>query len=42
MSELSKYVVEHFDEGSAIVILQFGRVKYYTGSDGRGKYVYLF
>ncbi|XP_076884108.1 uncharacterized protein LOC143533131 [Bidens hawaiensis] len=35
VSELSKYVIEHFDEGHAIVILQFGRVKYYTGSDGK-------
>ncbi|XP_076895258.1 replication protein A 70 kDa DNA-binding subunit B-like [Bidens hawaiensis] len=37
VSELSKYVIEHFDEGHAIVILQFGRVKYYTGSDGKEK-----
>ncbi|XP_076897019.1 uncharacterized protein LOC143550206 [Bidens hawaiensis] len=34
-SELSKYVIEHFDEGQAIIVLQFGRVKYYTGSDGK-------
>ncbi|XP_076939148.1 uncharacterized protein LOC143607668 [Bidens hawaiensis] len=37
VSELSKYVIEHFNEGHAIVILQFGRVKYYTGSDGKEK-----
>ncbi|XP_076941419.1 uncharacterized protein LOC143610969, partial [Bidens hawaiensis] len=37
VSELSKYVIEHFDEGHAIVILQFGRVKYYTDSDGKEK-----
>ncbi|XP_076918439.1 uncharacterized protein LOC143578854 [Bidens hawaiensis] len=36
-SELSKYVIEHFDEGQAIIVLQFGRVKYYTGSDGKEK-----
>ncbi|XP_076904246.1 replication protein A 70 kDa DNA-binding subunit C-like [Bidens hawaiensis] len=36
-SELSKYVIEHFDEGHAIIVLQFGRVKYYTGSDGKEK-----
>ncbi|XP_076914329.1 replication protein A 70 kDa DNA-binding subunit C-like [Bidens hawaiensis] len=32
-SELSKYVIEHFDEGQAVIVQQFGRVKYYTGSD---------
>ncbi|XP_076893519.1 uncharacterized protein LOC143545526 [Bidens hawaiensis] len=36
-SELSKYVIEHFDEGQAIIVLQFGRVKYYTSSDGKEK-----
>ncbi|XP_076933120.1 uncharacterized protein LOC143598916 [Bidens hawaiensis] len=36
-SELSKYVIEHFDEGHVIIVLQFGRVKYYTGSDGKEK-----
>ncbi|XP_076925838.1 replication protein A 70 kDa DNA-binding subunit B-like [Bidens hawaiensis] len=35
--ELSKYVIEHFDEGQTIIVLQFGRVKYYTGSDGKEK-----
>ncbi|XP_076896147.1 replication protein A 70 kDa DNA-binding subunit B-like [Bidens hawaiensis] len=34
-SELSKYVVDHFDEAQTIIVLQFGRVKYYTGSDGK-------
>ncbi|XP_076934738.1 uncharacterized protein LOC143601131 [Bidens hawaiensis] len=36
-SELSKYVVDHFDEPHAVIVLQFGRVKYYTGSDGKEK-----
>ncbi|XP_076960099.1 uncharacterized protein LOC143636370 [Bidens hawaiensis] len=36
-SELSKYVIEHFDEGQTIIVLQFGSVKYYTGSDGKEK-----
>ncbi|XP_076954995.1 uncharacterized protein LOC143629668 [Bidens hawaiensis] len=36
-SELPKYVVEHFDEGHAIIVLQFGMVKYYTGSDVKEK-----
>ncbi|XP_076959136.1 replication protein A 70 kDa DNA-binding subunit B-like [Bidens hawaiensis] len=36
-SELSKYVVDHFDEPHAIIVLQFDRVKYYTGSDGKEK-----
>ncbi|XP_076916915.1 uncharacterized protein LOC143576774 [Bidens hawaiensis] len=36
-SKLSKYVLEHFDEGQAIIVLQFDRVKYYTGSDGKEK-----
>ncbi|XP_076904371.1 uncharacterized protein LOC143559790 [Bidens hawaiensis] len=35
-SELSKYVIEHFDESQTIIVLQFGRVKYYTDSDGKG------
>ncbi|XP_076929357.1 replication protein A 70 kDa DNA-binding subunit B-like [Bidens hawaiensis] len=37
-SELSKYVVDHFDEPHAVIVLQFGRVKYYTGSDGKEKF----
>ncbi|XP_076926105.1 replication protein A 70 kDa DNA-binding subunit B-like [Bidens hawaiensis] len=41
-SVLSKYVVDHFDEPYAVIVLQFGRVKYYTGSDGKGNYVYCF
>ncbi|XP_076943044.1 uncharacterized protein LOC143613132 [Bidens hawaiensis] len=36
-SELSKYVIEHFDEDQAIIVLHFGSVKYYTGSDGKEK-----
>ncbi|XP_076955867.1 uncharacterized protein LOC143630849 [Bidens hawaiensis] len=36
-SELSKYVVDHFDQPNAVIVLQFGRVKYYTGSDGKEK-----
>ncbi|XP_076918998.1 replication protein A 70 kDa DNA-binding subunit B-like [Bidens hawaiensis] len=36
-SKLSKYVIEHFDEDQTIIVLQFGRVKYYTGSDGKEK-----
>ncbi|XP_076938169.1 uncharacterized protein LOC143606210 [Bidens hawaiensis] len=36
-SELSKYVIDHFNKGHAIIVLQFGRVKYYTGSDGKEK-----
>ncbi|XP_076935613.1 uncharacterized protein LOC143602360 [Bidens hawaiensis] len=40
VSELSKYVIEHFDEGQAIIVLQFGRVKYYTGSDGKDKVLF--
>ncbi|XP_076945125.1 replication protein A 70 kDa DNA-binding subunit B-like [Bidens hawaiensis] len=36
-SELSKYVVDHFDEPHAVIVLQFGRVKYYPGSDGKEK-----
>ncbi|XP_076920597.1 uncharacterized protein LOC143581785 [Bidens hawaiensis] len=36
-SELSKYVIKHFDEGQTIIVLQFGRVKYYTSSDGKEK-----
>ncbi|XP_076908105.1 uncharacterized protein LOC143564822 [Bidens hawaiensis] len=36
-SELSKYVVDHFDEPHAFIVLQFGRAKYYTGSDGKEK-----
>ncbi|XP_076939339.1 uncharacterized protein LOC143607997 [Bidens hawaiensis] len=39
-SELSKYVIEHFDEGQTIIVLQFGRVKYYTGSDGKEKVLF--
>ncbi|XP_076933055.1 replication protein A 70 kDa DNA-binding subunit B-like [Bidens hawaiensis] len=37
-SELSKYVVDHFDEPHAVIVLQFGRVKYYTDSDGKEKF----
>ncbi|XP_076931670.1 uncharacterized protein LOC143596898 [Bidens hawaiensis] len=36
-AELSKYVIEHFDEGQTIIVLQFGMVKYYTGYDGKEK-----
>ncbi|XP_076916926.1 uncharacterized protein LOC143576789 [Bidens hawaiensis] len=36
-TSLSKYVVDHFDEAYAIIVLQFSRVKYYTGSDGKEK-----
>ncbi|XP_076886381.1 uncharacterized protein LOC143536224 [Bidens hawaiensis] len=36
-SELSKYVVDHFDEPHTVIVLQFGWVKYYTGSDGKEK-----
>ncbi|XP_076952444.1 replication protein A 70 kDa DNA-binding subunit D-like [Bidens hawaiensis] len=36
-SELSKYVVDHFDQPHAVIVLQFGRVKYYTGSDDKEK-----
>ncbi|XP_076941188.1 replication protein A 70 kDa DNA-binding subunit B-like [Bidens hawaiensis] len=39
-SKLSKYVVDHFDKPHVVIVLQFGRVKYYTGSDGKEK-VYL-
>ncbi|XP_076914621.1 uncharacterized protein LOC143573699 [Bidens hawaiensis] len=36
-SELSKYVIDHFDEPHAVIVLLFGRVKYYTSSDGKEK-----
>ncbi|XP_076898142.1 uncharacterized protein LOC143551635 [Bidens hawaiensis] len=39
-SQLSKYVINHFEESQAIILLQFGRVKYYTGFNNKEK-VYI-